>query len=128
MAPATPPNTGPMMDDGWVGTDDAEVVVGGDVEPMVGPVVVGGAEVGPVVAGPVVVGGAVVGAVLVGETLGLGVGVTLTSDVVKGSMAVLPLPLATIEVGLGGLVMVVRLGVEVGLAEADGSVVELLPD
>ena len=121
MAPATPPSTGPMM-----GSDDAVVVVGGDVEPVVeevsepvvGPVVVGGSVVGPVVVGPVVVGGAVVGGTVVGGTLGLGVGVTLTCDVVKGSMGVLPLPLAIIEVALGRLVVVVRLGMVVGLGAA----------
>ena len=128
MAPATPPNTGPMMD--GVVADDA--VVRGDVEPVAGDVsepVVGGAVVGPVVAGPVVVGrvvvGGAVGGAVVGGTLGLGVGTTLTSDAVKSSMP-LPLPLATVEVVLGRLsvvgrlVLVVRLGVVVGLAEADG--------
>ena len=130
-APATPPTTGPtMLEDGWVGGDDAVVVVGGDAEPAVKNVpeplvggAVGGAVGGKVVGGPVVVGGVVVGGAVVGGTLGLGVGVTLTSG--KGSIAVLPLPLAAIEVVLGRLVVVVRvgvivgLGVVVGLAEAD---------
>ena len=35
MAPATPPSTGPVMDD-WVGYGEAVMVVGGDVEPVVG--------------------------------------------------------------------------------------------
>ena len=35
MAPATPPSTGPVMDD-WVGCGEAVMVVGGDVEPVVG--------------------------------------------------------------------------------------------
>ena len=104
MAPATPPSTGPVMD--GVDAGGAEVVVvGGDVESDVTEPAVKGAVVGPVVVGPVVVGGTVGGAV-VGETLGLGVGVTLTSDVEKGSMGVLPLPLASIKVMLGRLVVV----------------------
>ena len=131
MAPATPPTTGPTTDsvgagDAVVVSDDAEVVVGGDVESVVEDVsepLVGGAV------GGAVVGGVVVGGAVVGGTLGLGVGVTLTSE--KGSMTVLPLPLATIEVVLGRLgvlsrlVVVVRVGVIVGLgvvvrlAEAD---------
>ena len=116
MAPATPPSTGLTMDS--VGADDGEVVVGGDAEPAVenvsepvvaGPVVagpvVGGAVVGGAVVGGAVVGGAVVGGAVVGGTLGLGVGVMLTSDVVGGPMDVLslPLPLPDIKVLLGKL-------------------------
>ena len=144
MAPAIPPSTGPSKD--WVGAAD----VVGDVEPVVGevsepevggPVVgevrgevggvvggeVGGGVVGGVVVGGVVVGGAVMGGVVVGRevvggTLGLGVGVVLTSGVETGWMGVLPLPLATDEtsvssVGLGvvvGLGMVVIAGLAVG--------------
>ena len=96
---------------------------------MGGPVLVGGAVVGGEVVGGAVVGGAVVGGAVavVGGTLGLGVGVTLTSDVVMGSiMAVLPLPLATKEVVLsrllavGRLVLVVGLGMVVGLGVVVG--------
>ena len=106
MAPAIPPRTGPTM--GWVGAADVDgdvevigvvvggvvvggvvaigVVVGGTVVggTVVGGTVVGGAVVGGAVVGGVVVGGVVVGGVVVGVTLGLGVGVVLTSDVEKG--------------------------------------------
>ena len=126
-APATPPSTGPTMD--WVVAGDivVVVVVGGDVEPVVGEVCE--SEVGGTVVGPVVVGGAVVGGAVVGGTLGLGVGVMLTCDVVKGSMGVLPLPLAIIEVVIGRLVVVVRLGMVVGLGEAEmRMIVELVFD
>ena len=37
MAPATPPSTGPVMDN-WVGCGEAVMVVGGDVETVVGKV------------------------------------------------------------------------------------------
>ena len=137
MAPAIPPRTGPTM--GWEGAG----VVGGDVEPVVGEVsesevvgvvavgvvavgvvvgeaVVGGTVVGRTVVGGTVVGGAVVGGtvvgrVVVGVTLGLGVGVVLTSDVEKGWMGVLSLPLPTgeLSVSLVGLGMVVGLGMMV---------------
>ena len=91
-----------------VGADDVEV--GRDAEPVVGPVVVAGAVLvagaiqvagAILVAEAVVVAGVVVGGAVVGGTLGLGVGVMLTSDVVEGPMGVvslpLPLPLADIE-------------------------------
>ena len=90
------------------GTVVGGTVVGGTV---VGGTVVGGAVVGGAVVGGVVVGGVVVGGVVVGVTLGLGVGVVLTSDVEKGWMGVLPLPLPTDELSVSS----VGLGVVVGL-------------
>ena len=137
IAPAIPPRTGPMM--GWVGAADVDgdvkpvgeisesgvvgvvvggVVVGGVVAvgvvaggAVVGGTVVGGTVVGGTVVGGAVVGGTVVGGVVVGVTLGLGVGVVLTSDVEKGWMGVLPLPLPTDELSVSS----VGLGVVVGL-------------
>ena len=137
MAPAIPPSTGPTKD--WVGVTDVDgdvkpvgeisesevvvvvaggvvaggAVVGGTVVggTVVGGTVVGGTVVGGTVVGGAVVGGVVVGRVVVGVTLGLGVGVVLTSDVEKGWMGVLPLPLPTDELSVSS----VGLGVVVGL-------------
>ena len=65
-----------------------------------------------------------------GATLGLGVGVTLTSDVGNSPMALLPLSLATTEVVVGRLVVVSRLVVVVRLGVVVGMrmIVELLSD
>ena len=137
MAPAIPPSTGPTKEgvgDGGGGVEPvvgevSEPVVGGEVGGVVGGVVggevggvVGGMVVGGVVVGGAVMGGVVVGREVVGGTLGLGVGVVLTSGVETGWMGVLPLPLPTDElsvlsVGLGvvvGLGMVVIAGLAVG--------------
>ena len=142
MAPAIPPRTGPTM--GWEGAGvvggDVEPVVGEVSESevvgvvavgvvavgvvavgvVVGGAVVGGTVVGRTVVGGTVVGGAVVGGtvvgrVVVGVTLGLGVGVVLTSDVEKGWMGVLSLPLPTgeLSVSLVGLGMMVIAGLGV---------------
>ena len=87
MAPATLPTTSPMMED-WVGSGDT--VVGGAIEPdmqigKVGESVVKGES-----------GGRSSGRNGQERNIGTQIRVGLISDIVKGSMGLLPLPLPII--------------------------------